>query len=86
MDAEQGQAVVRISRVPCPQVGQRPERVELGDVEEMHQRRAGRDESIDRLDRLTNPAEARRKRGKGDVGAGGSQTPGGYAPSVPGVR
>jgi hypothetical protein len=75
MDADLSQAVIRISRMPSPQVGQRTHRVELGDVEEVDQGGPGRDQSIDRLDRLTNPVEARRKRGNGDVGARGSQTP-----------
>ena len=86
MDADQSQAVVRVARVPGPQVGQRADRVELGDVEEVDQGGAGRDQPIDRLDRLTNPVEARRKRGDGDVGARGSQTPEGMLRAVPASR
>ena len=46
----------------------------------MHQHGTGRDQPVDRLDRIANPAEAGGERGDGDVGARGSQAPEGMLP------
>jgi hypothetical protein len=75
MDADQREAVVAVALVPGVEVGEGANRVELGDVEEVDQRRPRRDQPVDRLDRLADPVEAVNQRGYGDVGARGSQTP-----------
>ena len=83
MDAQHRQTVVAIALVPCPQVGQRPDRVELREVEEVDQDRMRRGEAVDGLHRVTDPVQAGGDGGDGDVGSRGTQAPEGMLPQSP---
>ena len=68
-----------VALVPRPQIGQNADAVELGEVEEMHQRGAGRDQPLDRFHRPPDPVEGLGHRRHGDVRARGSHCAAGYA-------
>jgi hypothetical protein len=55
VDADHGQAGAGIALVPRLEVGERPDGVELRDIEEMDQDGPGGDEAVDRFDRFTDP-------------------------------
>jgi len=69
--------------VPGAQVGQRADRVELRKVEEVDEDRLRGGEPVDGLHALTDPVEAGRDGGNGDVGSRGTQAPEGMLPASP---
>jgi hypothetical protein len=74
VDPDRRQAVTRIALIPGAEVGEGPDRVELGEVEEVDDQGLRRYQAVDRLDRLADPIETGGQRGDGDIWTRGPQT------------
>jgi len=69
--------------VPGAEVGQGPNRVELGEVEEMDEDGARGGQPVARLHRSADPVQAGGDGGDGYVGSRGTQAPEGMLPASP---
>ena len=73
--AEHTQARVAVAALPLDQVGKRPDAIELGEVEEVDQRRPPRRQRRHRLRLDPDPLDARRKVGRGECVAFRAHSP-----------